>query len=319
MGAEGEGGRGSGNLVFPFPSMRGSKFRGIFFATKAFHVLRRGLNNLPQQAPMDRHADDFFQEFCDEGAQGLFHRVIALHKCPDIDWETLHAHAPVLPRGWYELSRLSAEDRLEFIRGFWVASLPFLPSTHGALESFFNRVDDIGVYITQDLYDSAPDAQLVYSLSNDSGFFRGFPPATEEDLEQTRSLFQDALLPADYAAFLKVHNGFGKYTDTGVTRTSQLLSNYKKFQDHLALKEPLTASKGELMDVTKLIPFYESFGLHCYQCFWSEWYPEQEMGNVYYSGIEHSLADHKQKGSWSEKLAFPTFLDWLVFYLESVE
>jgi hypothetical protein len=268
---------------------------------------------------MDRHVGDYFQEFCDDGRPGLFHRVIALHQCPDTDWETIHAHAPALPRGWFELSRLDREDRVEFVRGYWLSNLPFQPQTHEAFADFFSRVDDIGVFVTQDLYESPPEVQMVYSLRGDRGFFRGGPGASEEEVAGLNEAFKGNIPPSDYTSFLQIHNGFGKYTDTGLSRLADLPRLYASFQEHLEERDPLIHSGREPVDTRGLFPFYESFGLHCYQCFWSEWYPEQEMGNVYYSGIDHWLADHRAKGAWSEKLAFPTFLDWLMFYLESVE
>ena len=92
---------------------------------------------------------------------------------------------------------------------------------------------------------------------------------------------------------------------------------YTRFQKLLDNSEPLISPEGEVIDLKKLIPFYESFGMPVFQCFYSDWYPEQEMGNVYYSGLTQTISDLKLP--LSESLAFPTFLDWLLFYLEKVE
>jgi hypothetical protein len=56
-----------------------------------------------------------------------------------------------------------------------------------------------------------------------------------------------------------------------------------------------------------------------FQCFWGEWYPEREMGNVYYSGFTRSISDYTQFGVGVETMAFETFTDWLMFYLETIE
>jgi hypothetical protein len=56
-----------------------------------------------------------------------------------------------------------------------------------------------------------------------------------------------------------------------------------------------------------------------YQCFWAEWYPEQEMGNVYYSGESKTISDVFGSFSSSETMAFTTFTDWLMFYLERID
>ena len=56
-----------------------------------------------------------------------------------------------------------------------------------------------------------------------------------------------------------------------------------------------------------------------FQCFWLEWYPEDEMGNVYYSGVANTISDLAAKATSAENMAFPTFTDWLMFYLETIE
>jgi hypothetical protein len=43
------------------------------------------------------------------------------------------------------------------------------------------------------------------------------------------------------------------------------------------------------------------------------------MGNLYCSGIEHKLSNYLNGDLWKENLAFPTFLDWLLFYLKEVQ
>ena len=39
------------------------------------------------------------------------------------------------------------------------------------------------------------------------------------------------------------------------------------------------------------------------------------MGNVYLSGIDYTLSDVSDKKAWAENLAFPTFSEWLAYYL----
>jgi hypothetical protein len=67
-----------------------------------------------------------------------------------------------------------------------------------------------------------------------------------------------------------------------------------------------------------LIPFYESFGQPFFQCFWGDWYPDQEMGNVYYSNATKKILVSNKKDDCLETMAFETFTDWLVFYLEKL-
>jgi hypothetical protein len=77
-------------------------------------------------------------------------------------------------------------------------------------------------------------------------------------------------------------------------------------------------SKGAPVNPKSVIPFYESFGIPFYQCFWGEWYPQQEMGNVYFSHTTKTISDVGGTDSSAESMAFQTFVEWLMFYLERV-
>ena len=72
------------------------------------------------------------------------------------------------------------------------------------------------------------------------------------------------------------------------------------------------------LDPHSLFPFYEEYGLGSFQCFNAEWYPGSEMGNVYFSGIDYTLSDISDRSTWSENLAYPTFLEWLTEFLEGM-
>lgn len=266
---------------------------------------------------MDHHIRDFYRQSSDESPRGNFHKVIALHDAPDIDWELISAQVPRLSRGWYELSRLQTKDRIEFIRDYWLSKLPFRQGLAEAITRFFSSLDNLGIYITQQKWDDPFQVEMVYSLKGDSGFYRGGSPATEEDILRIKKHFSDYMLPLDYLAFLQIHDGFWKTTDcTGLTKSAKLDESYQKFQEMLSKFPPATTA-GDPITPKSLIPFYESFGMPYYQCFWAEWYPEEEMGNVYYSGESKTIPDVK-KGFGSENMAFPTFTDWLIFYLERV-
>jgi hypothetical protein len=269
---------------------------------------------------MNKKVMFFFQESSgDDSPTGHFHKVVALHNSPFLEWEALSQKVPSLPRGWYELARLSSAYRVEFVHDYWVAKLPFHPNFNDFLTSFFDNLEDIGIYLTQQTFDDPFEVKMVYAQKGDGGFFHGSPPCSEEGLIELRKEFPGFIFPADYQPFLQIHDGFSKYTDTGLIKTPSLLGTYQAFQIFLSVQDPLLSSKNEPIDPKGLIPFYESFGLHCYQCFNLEWYPEQEMGNVYYSGIEHTISDIRNRNLWTENLAFPTFLDWLLFYLKGVD
>jgi hypothetical protein len=269
---------------------------------------------------MNHHVKEYFSQFSDDLPKGNFHNVIALHEAPDIDWTSIHELVPNLCKGWFELAGLHNKDRIEFARDFWIDKLPYRQGVSECIESFFDNLEFVGIYITQKVFDDPYEAQIVYSLKEDSGFYKGCPPAFEMNLERLQKQFQDFILPSDYLAFLQIHDGFSKTTDcTGVIPSTKLVETYLKFQKLLMQEDVIKSSSGLEIDPKTLIPFYESFGMPFFQCFWTEWYPEEEMGNVYYSGETKMILVSEKNRPSDETMAFPTFLDWLMFYLERVE
>lgn len=259
------------------------------------------------------HVKRYFQE----GTE--FVKVVALCNEPTLEWEGVHRLAPDMPRGWWELAQLPVADRIEFVREYWTMTLPFAPHINQRIDHFFAHLEAIEFFITQKMESSPPVAEMVYEMKGDRSFFHGRPPASLEAIQQIGKWEEGLNLPSDYLAFLRIHNGFAKVTDTGVLPIAQLRAASDHLQELLAEGGPLTLPSGEEVNPAKLVPFYRSFGLDCYQCFFGDWYPDQEMGNLYYSGIDKSLSDFSQPKSWVEQQAFPTFLDWLAFYLELVE
>lgn len=247
-----------------------------------------------------------------------FYKVVALHDHPELEWTQLQQEAPLLPRGWYELSRLQREDRIEFTRDFWLSKLPIISSSfERRLEDFFVGLEDLGIFLTQVKKEAPFEVHMVYSLKDAVGFFQGGPPATDEMLINLEKQFGHVTLPRDYLDFLKVHDGFSKYMDTGLIKVKDMARTYQKFQE-LFDKELPTRTDHEVVNPTHLIPFYESYGLHCYQCFYADWYPEEEMGNVYFSYGENSISNFLRHDQLEENLAFPNYVAWLIFYLEDL-
>lgn len=266
---------------------------------------------------MDDHVKDFFKTSSDETPRGNFHRVFALHEAPDIDCSTLCKMVPDLNKGWYELAVLEKKDRIDFTLEFWLDTLPYHKGFSEFIGRFFENLEDVGIYITQQKFDDPFEACMVYSLKGGSGFYRGGSPATEEQILELKKLYPDCILPQDYLAFLQIHNGFWKTTDsTGIARIAHMNQLYKSLQKIISKKEGLLTSEGNEVNPKTLIPFYESFGMPYFQCFWSEWYPEEEMGNIYYSDTSNVLMLAEGGAPSPENMAFPTFLDWLTFYLE---
>lgn len=270
---------------------------------------------------MDHHLKEFYRQSSDETPRGHFHSVTALHDAPDITWKAIRDKVPDLNRGWYELAHLDTSDRIEFSRDFWLTKLPYRHGLDEFLNRFFASLDDIGIFIIQKKYDDPYEAHLVYSIKDDGGFFRGRPPVSERSLDDLQKVFSGYILPNDYLTFLQIHDGFSKATDcTGIASADNMPKCYNRLQELLSgRQEPLITSREIVVDPKSLIPFYESFGFPAFQCFWADWYPEEEMGNVYYSEESKTISDIFAKASSSETMAFPTFTDWLMFYMERID
>jgi hypothetical protein len=197
---------------------------------------------------MNKRVIHFYQESSGEDpASGHFHKVIALHHAPSLEWEMLIQKIPTLPRGWYELSKLTPAYRIEFVRDYWITKLPFQPKFNEFLISFFDHLEDIGVYLTQQTFDDPFEAHLVYTQKGDGGFFHGSPPLVEDIQVKLNRDFPDFLFPPDYIAFLQIHDGFSKYTDTGLIKSSDLLGVYQPFQTYLGAKDALLNGQKEVI------------------------------------------------------------------------
>lgn len=269
---------------------------------------------------MDLHALEYYAGYSERTPHGHFHAVIPLHDAPHIEWKQAHSLSANLCRGWFELAKLPAKDRIEFTRDFWLAKLPYCPHLDEFISKFFSSIDDIGVFLTQQKYEDPFDVELVYSLAENSGFFHGACPASEAELIKLRKDFPEYILPLDYLAFLEIHNGFAKLSDTGILPSGKMRESYDGFVKMLESEsEPIITSKGTSVNPASLIPFYESFGMPYYQCFWADWYPDQEMGNVYYSALTRTLSICKKRDDCIETMAFETFANWLMFYLEKID
>jgi hypothetical protein len=258
------------------------------------------------------------RQFFTGNKEALFKQVLFLEETPNLKWDEVVRKAPRLPRGWFELSRVAPRDRVEFIRDFWLDRMPYHPSAHPAFFDFFEQLDDVGIVLTQVSEEMPMEAELIYSLADNSSFFRGKPPARDEAIYEMKNEI-DINLPYDYLAFLRIHNGFGKLSEMGVLEAEGLAHAKRRVMD-LLLQASKRVKSGEIdVDPGSLIPFYEALGLSSFQCFYTDWYPGSEMGNVYLSGIDYTLSDVSDKKGWTENLAFPTFSEWLAHYLQGMD
>ncbi len=235
----------------------------------------------------------------------------------NLDFEKAKNLAKDLPKAWYELSKISKEDRIEFSRDFCLKTLPYYPHIYSFVYDFFNSLEDLNIVLVKEKGVDFYRSQLVYSLKEDRAFFRGYPPINQ-DVGEINSQFQN-LLPSDYLIFLKIHNGFCKNSDTGIFKAELLNDVAAEFQNLVMNKNGQIKCGSTFIDPKTLIPFYQCYGRDAFQCFYTEWFPQGEMGNVYYSGPDNAISDFKNNLNSSENLAFPTFLDWLIFYLDIIK
>ncbi len=245
-----------------------------------------------------------------------FEEVVVLSEGPPKDWNEVANFFPNFPKGWFELSRVASEDRIEFIRIFWEQTLPFQPKAHRSISDFFNALDDIGVVLSKSK--DSWQAQLVYSLNDNSSFFRGLEPASAEEIDELK-LELEVACPRDWVAFTKIHNGFGKLSEIDLILASEISEKKRKLRDIILNATEQVKSGKVVVDPDSLIPFFEASGLSSFQCFYSDWYPADEMGNVYFSGIDYTVSDLTLREMWNDNGAFTTFLEWLSKYLSGTE
>jgi hypothetical protein len=261
--------------------------------------------------------NSLIRQFFSGSKENQFKEVRFLNEEPNITWEEISKVAFDLPRGWFELSRVSPQDRIEFTRDFWLDRIPYHPSAHPAFFEFFEQLDDVAVVLMRKIEGEPMDAELVYSFADNSSFFRGKPPCAEGDIQELKNEIEVSL-PRDFLSFAKIHNGFGKLSEMGLLEIQEIADARRRVIE-MILKTDKRVKSGELdVDPGALYPFFEALGLSSFQCFYSDWYPGSEMGNVYLSGIDYTISDVSNKKSWSENLAFPTFSEWLSYYLQGM-
>lgn len=256
------------------------------------------------------------QFFC-ENTENLFQEVLFFSENPRANWEEISKKVPSLPRGWFELSRISSRDRVEFTRDFWLDRIPYHPSAHPGLFEFFEELDDVAIVFTRSRGQEMFDCELVYSFADNSTFFRGKPPAQDRDVEALKQEM-NVNLPRDFFSFAKIHDGFGKLSEMGLLALDQIGDARRRVVHFLLQKDQPIKIGEKVLDPGALIPFYETLGLFSFQCFYTDWYPDQEMGNLYLSGIDSTVSDITDRKRWAENLAFPTFSEWLVDYLQGM-
>lgn len=232
-------------------------------------------------------------------------------------YEELKEIAYKFPKAWFELSKLQITDKIEFSADFCLKTLPYSPDIYPLIADFFLNINDISIIMTKKRNDEKYLVELVYSMQNDSTFFRGKPPLDEDIINYINFEFNN-ILPRDYLAFLKIHSGFAKNADSGIIEAENMLDLTNHMIDLIENQKKVILLNNQHIDPQDLIFFYQSYQRVDFQCFYTRWQP-QEIGNVYYSYNDNSISNYYDKASLSENLAFPTFLDWLIFYLDILD
>lgn len=233
-----------------------------------------------------------------EGEETIF-----LSELKGLSFEEGKKKAPRLTKGWHELCQLEDDIRFELIRDYWFNALPIISTFRAFIDRFFAKVEKVGMISTK------LGIFMTYTLKDRLECFFGGPPLIDEEIEALKGQI-DFSLPEDFCRFYRIHNGFFKGGDTGVYSSGVLVEEAQRFKQmgHLL---SLGAQK---VSTDLLLPFYRSFGLDVYQCFYKEWYLDEGMGNVLCSLTEETISDPNR-----DPMAFPTFLEWLTFYMEEVK
>lgn len=240
-----------------------------------------------------------------------FYEVIFLDE--EMTWDTAHSMSPSLPKGWFEIANIDLESKIHLTEEFWLSKLPFTPLMQDKIVSFFQKVDDIGVFLTKIAPDSPFEVEMVYSIENNRGFFRGRPPLQDVEIRKIAGDLND-VMPSDYLHFFSIHNGFSKNDDFGIFLLENIKNHMEWFQKNLLENHKSVFCANRPIDPKMLIPFYESKDLmQTYQCFYLDWLFGKEVGNVFYQ--EQKISDFHNPRLWEENLSYPTFFHWLIDYL----
>lgn len=243
---------------------------------------------------MNNQVLDFYSKSSIEDPSHPFYEVIFIDE-ESGDFSTLKEIAPSLSKGWFELANLDLGAKKELMRKFWQMHFPFF-----SVDDFFDRVEDLGIFLTKSRPDAFFQPELVYSLEKGGGFFRALPPLTDEKVI-TLSMELDFILPESYLQFLKVHSQF--FSQKGELISPMFLKeNMQNFQME-NIDTRLFFREREVKAMS-LIPFYKYQDINAFQCFITEWPQNGEIGNVYF----------EEKNGYrliSTQNVHRTFLDWL--------
>ena len=264
---------------------------------------------------MDRPLLEYYTARSPQYPAGHFHAVIDLETHLKMGWEKLVQICPSLPHGWFELVHLADVDRMELMQEHWLLKISPHSKIKEAIAKFFLSLDHIGVFLSQRTYDDPFEPELIYRLSGSGEFFRGRPGATLEEIGGLQKEFVEYILPVDYTSFLRIHDGFAKRRDIGMLGSRDLALACIDFQE--VLEEASVSISHFSIPPKALIPFYQSSQGADFQCFWNDGTALQRSGE----GIDPppTVGVTARIDPKKEPHSFPTFLDWLIFYLEKTD
>lgn len=249
--------------------------------------------------------------------QSKIYEVFPLHEDSAISWKNISELVPYLPKIWYEVCQMDKHARIEAVFSYWLKVFYNRGLDCKDIGSFFQNLDDIGVFVFN-LGPGLPyEVEMVYSMADESCFYYGQMPICPNEISLLDTQF-DGYLPSDYLSFLQIHNGFSKHTDTGLFSAQDLYKKYRMLMRDISSKKLCITTQGHFIDPKDLIPFYESFSTKSYQCFLKEWNCASDVGNVFFSLRDGSVSNYREVEFPSNTLAFSSFFEWLKFYVEPV-
>jgi hypothetical protein len=232
--------------------------------------------------------------------------------------DQIYSKCPVFFKGWYELVKLKPYDAIDFVKEFWENTLPYSASFEYFLNYFFSFVDLIVPVLLKQKNSQNYVAELCYFFRDKNLVYRGSLPISDDNkIFQINSSFEN-VFPEDFLSFLKIHNGFAKFLDFGIMDAYEIPFYQKQIVQNLQSNSNVIKCNDVVVDPSMLIPFYRSANSRDFQCFYKDWYPNLEIGNVNFSISNHTISNY-MSSIGEDSLAFQSFLDWFKFYLEEIE
>ncbi|GAB4184344.1 MAG: hypothetical protein Tsb0015_00120 [Simkaniaceae bacterium] len=217
-------------------------------------------------------------------------------------WQKWEEKCPSLLRGWFELSHLSQQDRLEFLEDYWTKTLPYAPPIHEKIHQFFQKLEDVQIFLIKKRDKDFFDPICLYPLNN-GNLFIGEAPYTPHEIEAITAQLK-MILPEDYLSFFRIHRKFIKKKQVALFPLEEVRIYHQRILEDVQKREQKITFENKLVDPRNLIPFACNEEENCFQCFFKGWYPSDQIGNISFDLLTGTLSGIDSKNSYS------SFLKW---------